>query len=197
MQSPIHIERTDGAGEEDLQFHYLSAPLHIVNTGHTVQVNLKPGSYLMVDNTRFDLLQFHFHVPSEHLILNQTFAMEAHLVHQNSTGDYAMIGILYNCGEVNPIIKTLWEHLPRNPGEEQTPVDVIIDPLQLIPPESRYYAYTGSLTTAPFAEGVKWILFQPPQPASTAQLEQFTALFGKNARPVQPLLGRKVLEGAS
>jgi carbonic anhydrase len=197
LQSPIHIERTDGPVEEDLRFHYISAPLHVVNTGHTVQVNLMPGSFLMIDNTQYDLLQFHFHVPSEHLLLNQTFAMEAHLVHQNATGDYTVIGILYNCGEANPIIKTLWEHLPRNSGEEMTPVDVTIDPLQLIPPESRYYAYTGSLTTAPYTEGVKWILFQPPQPVSTAQLDQFITLFGKNARPVQSLHGRRVLEGTT
>jgi carbonic anhydrase len=121
--------------------------------------------------------------------------MEAHLVHQNSADEIAVVGILYNCGEANALIKTVWEHIPRNPGGEQTPAGEVINPLDLIPPESLYYAYTGSLTTPPYTEGVKWILFHPPQPVSTSQLGQFTDLFGKNARPVQSLLGRKVLEG--
>lgn len=195
MQSPIHIEHTTGAADEIIKLHYEPAPLHIINTGHTVQVNLQPGSFMTIGKVRYDLQQFHFHVPSEHLVRNQTFAMEAHLVHQNSAGEIAVIGILFNCGPPNLLIKIVWEFLPPGSGEEHTQPDTVIVPVQLIPGESPYFSYTGSLTTPPYTEGVKWVLFQAPLTVSTSQLEQFTTLFGQNAQPVQPLLGREVLEG--
>lgn len=195
MQSPIHIEHAEGAPEEIIGFHYAPAPLHILNTGHTVQVDLKPGSFMTIGEVQYDLQQFHFHVPSEHLVRNQTFAMEAHLVHQNSAGEIAVIGVLYNCGQPDPLIKSVWEYLPPGPGEEHTQPDTVIDPMQLIPAESPYFSYTGSLTTPPYTEGVMWMLFRTPLTVSTSQLEQFTTLFGQNARPVQSLLGRRVLEG--
>jgi carbonic anhydrase len=195
MQSPIHIEHTDGSTADVIQLHYEPFPLHIVNTGHTVQVNPEPGSFITIEKTQYHLHQFHFHVPSEHQIRNQIFAMEGHLVHQSAAGKFAVIGILYNCGHPNPLVKLLWEHLPRNNGNEQTIADVIVDPRALIPADGQYFSYTGSLTTPPNSEGVQWILFQQPHTVSTSQLEQFTNLFGKNARSVKPLLGRRVLEG--
>jgi carbonic anhydrase len=195
MKSPIHIESINGTADETVTLHYEPSPLRIINTGHTVQVNLQPGSFMVIDDLRYDLRQFHFHVPGEHLIRQRTFAMEAHLVHQNSAGEYAVIGVFYNCGKPDPLIKTIWERLLGNKGAEQTFPDVIINPMNLTPADGQYFSCSGSLTTSPYTEGVSWILFQTPHSASTAQLEQFTALFGRNARPVQPLLGRKVLEG--
>jgi carbonic anhydrase len=196
MQSPIHIEHINGTADETVALHYEPSPLRIINTGHTVQINLQPGSFMTIEDIRYDLQQFHFHVPSEHLVRHQTYAMEAHLVHQNPVGEFAIIGILYHCGKLDPLIRVLWEHLPRNRGEEQEHSDVIIDPLKLIPAGSPYCSYTGSLTTPPYTEGVRWVLFLKPHPVSTSQLEQFSTLFGQNARPVQPLLGRNVLEGS-
>lgn len=196
MQSPIHIEDINGTADETVILHYEPSPLHIINTGHTVQINLRPGSFMAIKDIRYDLQQFHFHVPSEHLVRNRTYAMEAHLVHQNSAGEFAVIGLLYNCGKPDPLVRILWEHLPPNQGQEQEHSDVIIDPLKLIPVKSPYYTYTGSLTTPPYTEGVRWVLFRKPHSVSTSQLEQFSTLFGQNARSVQPLLGRKVLEGS-
>lgn len=195
MQSPIHIEQINGTAKEIVTLHYEPSPLRIVNTGHTVQINLQPGSYMAIDDMRYDLQQFHFHVPGEHLVRNRTYAMEAHLVHQNTAGEFAVIGALYDCGKPDPLVSILWENLSPNQGEEQTHPDVIINPLKLIPTESPYYSYTGSLTTPPYTEGVRWILFPKPHSVSTSQMEPFTILFGKNARPVQPLLDRQVLEG--
>ncbi|MCI0812891.1 MAG: carbonic anhydrase family protein [Chloroflexi bacterium] len=46
----------------------------------------------------------------------------------------------------------------------------------------------------PCSEGVKWHLKQETVQASKAQIEKFMSIFGRNARPVQPLYGRLVGE---
>jgi carbonic anhydrase len=70
---------------------------------------------------------------------------------------------------------------------------VTVAPLELLPSETRYIRYSGSLTTPPCSEGVIWTVFVSPIEASAAQIARFARLYGSNARPVQPLNRRKLL----
>lgn len=45
-----------------------------------LQVNFKKGNFAYVGGKTFELLQFHFHTPSEHAIDGRQWPMEAHLV---------------------------------------------------------------------------------------------------------------------
>lgn len=175
-------------------FHYTPTPLHMLNTEHTVQVNPQAGSYLEVEAQRYDLKQFHFHTPSEHLVAGQQYDMEAHLVHESPRGELVVVGLLYQLGAENHFLRTLWEHIPHEPGSECQYQEVVIDPGTMIPPTGKFYTYGGSLTTPPYTEGVLWFLHQELQPVSQAQLDRFASLFGHNARVVQPLHGRIVVE---
>lgn len=56
-----------------------------------------------------------------------------------------------------------------------------------------YYGYTGSLTTPPCSEGVRWHILKQPVEVSPVQLAAFRKLYRMNARPVQPLNGRVVV----
>jgi carbonic anhydrase len=52
----------------------------------STQVNFPAGnSSLRVGSRTFDLIQFHFHSPSEHAIDGERFDMEAHMVHSKRT----------------------------------------------------------------------------------------------------------------
>ena len=51
----------------------------------------------------------------------------------------------------------------------------------------------GSLTTPPCSEEVRWQVLKTPVEASAAQLAAFKKRYAMNARPVQPLNGRKVV----
>lgn len=52
-----------------------------------MQVNFQPGNLAFIDDMELELLQFHFHAPSEHAMDGKRYAMEVHLVHKNkSTG---------------------------------------------------------------------------------------------------------------
>jgi carbonic anhydrase len=64
----------------------------------------------------------------------------------------------------------------------------------MLPAERHYYRFTGSLTTPPCSEGVRWLVVQKPVTASKAQIDAFTKAVGfPNNRPLQALNARQVL----
>src|SRR5262245_64985296 len=63
-QSPIDIRGSKAADLPQIDFAYRAAPLHIINNGHTIQIDYAPGSSITVGGTRYELKQFHFHHPS-------------------------------------------------------------------------------------------------------------------------------------
>ena len=191
-QSPINLTVTTRASLEELHFHYAPSAANLVNTGPTVQVNYDPGSYLAIGSRRYDLLQFHFHSPSEHRVDGKAYPLEVHLVHRAPDGELAVVGIFMAVSSENRLIGGLLENRPLQ-GKAHT--GAIFDVSSLIPPSTAYFAYTGSMTTPPYNERVRWIILQTPAPISAAQVGSFTDRFPRNARPVQPLNDRVVFEG--
>lgn len=74
------------------------------------------------------------------------YPMEAHLVHQNSSGEYAVIGLLIKAGQDNQLMKTVWAQIPET-GEVKTVRDISLDVSNFLPANQAYYGYQGSLTT--------------------------------------------------
>lgn len=194
-QSPIDLQTAVKSEVDQLDFSYHTAPLKILHNGHTIQVNYAPGSRLQLNGQGYELLQFHFHEPSEHTVEQRTFAMEMHLVHQHpQTKRLAVVGILVKAGAEHPAIATIWEHMPLKETPETTIAQVSINAAQLLPTQSaHFYHYQGSLTTPPCSEVVDWIVLSQPIEASPSQIARFVAAVGDNARPVQPLNQRLLL----
>jgi carbonic anhydrase len=192
-QSPIDIRAAKPADLPPIQFAYRATPLHIVNNGHTIQVNYAPGSFITVGATRYELKQFHFHHPSEERIDGRGFAMVAHLVHAAADGHLAVVAVLLDPGNANALIARLWQHLPSSEGPEQQFEEVLVDVSGLLPPERGYYTYSGSLTTPPCTEDVTWFVLRSPASISQRQADAFAMLYPADARPTQPLNGRDVL----
>lgn len=194
QQSPIDLTGAIDARLSDLELSYRSIPLKVVNNGHTIQVNCAPGSSLTLDRRTWQLVQFHFHHPSEHLVDGQPFAMEAHFVHVGEDGDYAVIGVFLAPGRENPVLEPIWQVLPHQAGDTAVPEGVWIEPAGLFPADRRLYRYYGSLTTPPCTERVVWSVFRAPVEVSPEQIRSFAALYPMNARPVAPLNRRFLLE---
>jgi carbonic anhydrase len=194
-QSPIDIRTRDvhGQGLPALVFNYKAGPLHIVDNGHSIQVNVEPGSSLRVGDKTYQLVQFHFHHPSEERINGKTSDMVTHLVHRDSNGKLAVVAVLLNTGKANPTIDALWSHLPKEKEHEADFKDVRINAAALLPANHGYFTYTGSLTTPPCSEGVRWIVLKSPSSLSKDEIATFAAAYPNNARPVQSLNGREVL----
>ncbi|MDP2070911.1 carbonic anhydrase [Methylotenera sp.] len=193
-QSPINIEETARASLKPLKAIQKFAAKDIVNNGHTVQINFKEGNMLALDNAAFQMKQVHFHSPSENTIRGKSFPLEAHFVHADSKGNLAVIGVMYTEGKANAALAKLWEQLPNEAGEPIELKNRVI-PSDLIPENRGYYRFSGSLTTPPCSEGVRWLLIKTPLTASKEQIEAFKrAVNHDNNRPVQPLNGRLIVE---
>lgn len=192
-QSPIDIRNTVRTALAPLEFGYTSAAPVIVNNGHTVQVNLPAGQTLKIGDQAYELLQFHFHTPSEETIAGRHAAMVAHFVHRNAAGELGVVGVLLEQGKKNAAFDAVFSHLPR-PGESITVEGLKLDLAALLPADKGYYAYEGSLTTPPCSQGVRWMVLKTPVKLGADQIKAFRRLFNANARPVQPLNGRIVQE---
>jgi carbonic anhydrase len=180
----------------NLELHYAPTPINIVHTGHSIQVNYAPGSYMRADGVRYDLVQFHFHSPSEHTIEGQYAAAEMHLVHKSADGTLAVLGVLIEAGVGSRSFEPVWSHLPTQAGPAQT-FDETINVADLLPDNLATYRYMGSLTTPPGTEGVHWNLVIEPVTISQAQVEEFRAVMFGNNRPTQPVNGRVVQKDIS
>src|ERR1700757_4348529 len=112
-QSPIDIRRPQKADLPPIHFDYKPSPLHIIDNGHTVMINYAPGSFISVGRERYALKQFHFHMPSEEKINGKGYQMVVHLVHANQEGKLAVIAVLLEKGNDNPLVHELWADLPK------------------------------------------------------------------------------------
>jgi carbonic anhydrase len=193
-QSPIDILHAETKPLQAITFAYHSSPLKIINNEHTIQVNYAPGSSITVGDKTYELVQFHFHHLSETEINSQRSPMELHLVHQDKDGNLAVVAVLLNEGHSNPMLSTVWSQLPQQEGQEIAPEHVEINALNLLPANHRYYTFPGSLTTPPCSESVTWLVLATPTTLSKEQIAKFAAIYPNNARPVQPLNNRVVLE---
>ncbi len=190
-QSPINVANTEGRALNNIQFHYNATPVNIVNNGHTIQVNYAPGSYITIGSRKFNLLQFHFHSPSENTVKGRAFPMEMHLVHKADDGQLAVVAVLFTLGSANPFIQSVWNNMPAR-ANTSNKTNATVNASNLLPTDQGYFHFTGSLTTPPCSEGVVWNLLQSPLEISQAQVSKFFSVIGENARPVQPLNDRTV-----
>lgn len=191
-QSPVDIHDGLALDLAPLRFAYRPGAFRVLDQGHTVQVEVAPGNALLVGARRYELQQFHFHRPSEERIDGRRYDLGVHLVHRDAHGRLAVVAVLVERGAAPlPVLQTVWNHLPLEPGEPGLTGEGI-DPSALLPADRRYYTYMGSLTTPPCTEGVQWFVLPQPVAAGAREIGIFARLYPMNARPAQPLAGRRV-----
>ena len=198
-QSPIDLAGIDGlkALMSPIKFNYNAVSPEIVNNGHTIQLNYKPGSSITVGQKTYELLQFHFHSPSENIVSGKPYDMEMHLVHKSKQGELAVVGVFIKQGKENRDLIAAWDQMPNKAGAHQELSNVSLNAKNLLPANNGYVHFKGSLTTPPCSEGVNWFVMNDPIEVSTKQLAKFIDVIGPNARPVQDLNDRFLLQTSS
>jgi carbonic anhydrase len=174
-----------------IEFHYKPSPLKVIDNGHTIQVNVAPGSSIDVGEAHYELVQFHFHKPSEERIQGRAHDMVAHLVHRSAQGMLAVVAVLLDKGGANPTIDAIWKNLPKQKEQERA-IDATVDAATLLPANKGYYTFQGSLTTPPCSEEVRWFVLKTPTKIRQSEITAFGKLYPMNARPTQPLNGRTI-----
>ncbi|MDD5175867.1 MAG: carbonic anhydrase family protein [Sterolibacterium sp.] len=192
-QSPIDIREGIRVDLEAIKFDYQKSFFRIIDNGHTIQVNVGSGSTISVMGSQYELIQLHFHRPSEERVNGKAYDMVVHLVHKDMDNHLAVIAVLLEKGTEQPVIQTLWNNLPLEVNQDVAP-NVAIDLNGLLPENRNYWTYMGSLTTPPCSEDVLWMVFKQPVQVSAEQVSIFSRLYRNNARPVQPGNNRIIKE---
>lgn len=115
------------------------------------------------------------------------------MVHKSAEGKLAVVGVFIEEGAANAAFEPVWANLPQSKSVEYHLEHVKVDVNKLLPLDTRTYRYTGSLTTPPCSEGVKWVVMATPIQLSKQQIEAFRGIMKANNRPTQPLYGRAVV----
>lgn len=187
-QSPIDIPAETGSGAPRIAFNYVSGPATVINNGHTIEAKVAKGSTVEIDGRTYDLIQFHFHTPSENTVDGLHYPMETHFVHADKSGKLAVVSVMVKAGT-----KSLIDALPKpEKAGLMVQTESEIDPVSLIPSDRRHYAFKGSLTTPPCSENVTWVVMKRPATADVATIARMKAILGANNRPVNPLNGRLI-----
>jgi carbonic anhydrase len=204
-QSPIDFRANEITFVDRLariRFSYPDTDVTLVNTGSpdefaTVRADVPASAaYMILRGVRYDLLQFHWHAPSEHEIDGRKTPLEMHFVHRSrADGSLLVIGVFIEQGRRNHAAEPIFRELPELPDETRSVAGVKLP--GLLPDDRESFRYSGSLTTPPFTEGVQWIVLADAISFSDRQIAAFRELFEEgNSREVQPLNGRQILSDA-
>ena len=144
QQSPIDIRGAHlNKALQPIEFHYISGPVTLENTGRTVVVHVDPGSYIVAGGVHYELQQLHFHHPAEQAVKGKLSDMDIQLVHKSAEGKLAVIAVRLSedRGFPNAVLATLWEHLPTTTGANEK-ITAMVNPGGLLPPEA-YEAFVA------------------------------------------------------
>jgi carbonic anhydrase len=193
-QSPIDIRGARlNKSLEPLEFHFIAGPMILENTGRGIVAHVNPGSTMVAEGVRYQLVDLDFHHPSEHPAKGKLSDMEVDLAYRSEDGKMAIVAVRLNQdrGFPNALLAALWEHLPANAGGTAKITDMI-SAGGLLPTDRSYWTYLGSEVTPPCTEGVRWFVFEQDLSMSRTQLRAFANLFKMNTRPIQDAYGRKI-----
>jgi carbonic anhydrase len=234
MQSPIDITRAalvPLAAGPSLRFRYPAAPVGVavrfeVKDGDPVRgraevvpelvVGLLEGEARVEVGAAAYLLQsLHWHTPSEHHLDGRSLPLELHLVHRRpEDGAFLVVGVFYRLGERNQAIAPAFDLIgkfdpaalaPDAPQAAATTLRLG----HLLPEVRTTFRYQGSLTTAPFTEGVTWVVFTAVAEVGADQVKAHDRLVSAptpawgdrpnppgNARRLQDRAGRPIATDA-
>lgn len=196
QQSPIHITAQDTASgpAETLQPGPQTFGGTINHTGDAIELEVEHANTLALRGTSWQLMRVQFHHPAEERIHFQKFPMSTDLVYRGAQGQIAVLSVPMQLGTANNFIHKIWTHMPLGPQDRVRLAEPELRLRDLLPPDLRYYMYLGSLTSPPCTEGVLRLVLQTPATVSRDQWQLLTRMTPPNARPTQPLHGRRVRE---
>lgn len=219
-QSPVDIRPQDTATSAlpplrfhhptrlDLELHYAEPEKHCCdctrdrdNEGTVKAVPPRGQECLLtVGDDTYQLVDVHWHTPSEHTVGGVAFPLEQHMKYRRATkkqkrgSEYTVIGVFVHPGQANDSLDRLLSSARRskNPKDSWKVPDVQLD--TLLPSCTESYRYLGSTTVCPYTPGVRWTVLTHPVQASAAALEHYREIFPEgNALATQPLGDRRIV----
>ncbi|KAM5341381.1 hypothetical protein ACJ41O_014412 [Fusarium nematophilum] len=183
------------------------------NLGTTVEVVAEAGS-LQLDGKAYSLKQFHFHLPSEHLDNGTSMAMEVHFVWATEANDLAVIGVFIDVHDASAsygrrggkgrnksdavpsdLLETVLGSVHKicTPGSTTHTKPLVMSEMVDLLKSGSFRSYSGSLTTPPCSEGVKWMVSTKKVSISTGTYLKARDVLHYNARYPQNVPGEENL----
>ncbi|POG59917.1 uncharacterized protein OCT59_001085 [Rhizophagus irregularis] len=187
-QSPIDIpynEFIKFSKPDDVEFHD-AHDVVIENKGHTIEISKNLDAKLKIKDNEYNLLQFHFHTPSEHRVNGKYYDVEAHFVFTDTKDNLSVIGVFYDVSDRrNRFFDPIIYNIPDENAKKTIDFIKLSSVIEDINWMNSTYNYFGSLTTPPCSEGVNWWVAYPVQPIGKNQYLKLRDAMGFNSRYTQ------------
>jgi carbonic anhydrase len=198
MQAPIDITKSEKWSIPPLpplEMNYKPADLDMVNAcnQYLIKVRFPWNQWFKYRGKPYRLSEIDFHEPGEVAVQGKRPPMSLQFVHLSPELAVLTIEVPVVAGKENPVIKTLWEHIPAG-GKEEKPEGLKINPMDLLPSDHGYYRFPGSVSNPICNEGGTWFLLKTPIEMSQAQIDQYRKYYHNTARPLQPANDRPIFE---
>jgi carbonic anhydrase len=93
-QSPIDIRGAHlNKALQPIDFHYIAGSIKLENDGHTIVAHVNPGSYIVANGVRYELVEFSFRHPSETAVKGKLTELEVQLLHRSADGKLAIVAV--------------------------------------------------------------------------------------------------------
>ena len=120
--------------------------------------------------------------------------MEIQFLHEGDKGEKMIISVFVKEGKFNDTVQSLVNNAPANKSYLRKISTSVTNALDFFPPNFGYYEYVGSLTRPPCTENIRWVILKEPIEAEKGQIDWLHKTLGDNARPLQALNDREVLQ---
>lgn len=168
MKTPIDIDNSKGKviyvnkDDKNLKMYWSDQQdvYSVPNTNFIQYDCTSDKSYVMYENKKYTLRQFHFHSAAENTINRLYYPMEVHFVHSYVEKDsniqvFLVIGmhlqLTKNPTQLAPFAKQLVENYNKNVVFDLSSYNSL--------PDTKFYRWLGSLTTPPFSNSIQFNLW--------------------------------------
>ena len=204
-QSPINID-TDSLKECrtlcNMRHKFTSSTCFVQYKNKTITIRPSSGSYTEYQSTLYELKEISIHTPSLHSIDGQKFDLEICLIHKLTDNTSQNAGLMVctmfergpHHGSPEQFISQIINGIPSDPINYDKEINVSEDwsPSMLIPKQSGYFSYQGSLPYPPCQEGYNVFVYEKVGSIGDTNIETFKRYLGNNARPIRPLGTRTI-----
>lgn len=207
-QSPININRQDvdlDCGLRcQLQVKYQASRCYLVNQNNTITIRYEPGSFILFQNTWYELTKAEIHLPSSHTVDNNHYDMEIDLYHclDNNCSGGIVLAIFLNAGSEHGKSANFFSQFVNQAPAENTNIEREVEVssdwnlADVFPDDLTFYFYDGSDAHPPCTQGWKWIVFDQPSNIGITNYKTLKYNIidkrGENIRPTQPLGKREI-----
>ncbi|MEH6403415.1 MAG: carbonic anhydrase family protein [Sneathiella sp.] len=186
-QSPVNISNSYEADTGPLKFTYNHASDKYRYTDDQLKIRFTNGNF-RIEDEGYQLIEVHFHSPSEHQISGKIFPLEAHFKNIDKDGKVAFISVLFKKGRENVSLKAFLDNLPERTHRFYSGPFNYMTASKLLPSDKSYFRINGSLTSSPCSEGVLWFVMQHQVTISARQITAMEKVIkAPNNRSIQPL----------